>query len=169
MVWPMRRAALSDFRATHFDFDYALGTFAIRHDLQRQRAADFLKRFRESTMRGRTRFDRGRTRSAVGSTSSVSFVDVSPSMLMALKVRVVTSRRVFCSRDGEMLASVATNASVVAIFGMNHARALGTANQMDALAGHFEGSAGGFRASVRGADGQREFRETSARKDGDFS
>ena len=61
-------------------------------------------------------------------TRSVSFVDVSPSMLMALKVRVVTSRRVFCRRDGAIFASVTTKASVVAIFGMNHACAFRTAD-----------------------------------------
>ena len=50
-------------------------------------------------------------------TSSVSFVEVSPSMLIELKVRVVTSRSVFCSNAGAIAASVATKASVVAMFG----------------------------------------------------
>src|SRR5438094_691665 len=50
-------------------------------------------------------------------TRRVSLVEVSPSTLTALKVRAVTSRRVFCKRDGEMLASVATKARVVAMLG----------------------------------------------------
>src|SRR5260370_28590546 len=50
-------------------------------------------------------------------TSSESFVEVSPSMLIALNVRAVTSLSVFCSREGAMAASVVTNASVVAMFG----------------------------------------------------
>src|SRR5947208_14371946 len=50
-------------------------------------------------------------------TRRVSLVDVSPSTLMALKVRPVTSRRIFCKRDGEMLVSVATKARVVAMLG----------------------------------------------------
>ena len=50
--------------------------------------------------------------------------------LMELKVREVTSRSVFCRSAGAMAASVTTNASVVAIFGMNHARAFGAADNM---------------------------------------
>src|SRR5271163_64669 len=50
-------------------------------------------------------------------TSNVSFVEVSPSMEMALKVRDVTSCNVFCSRLGAMAASVVTKASMVAILG----------------------------------------------------
>jgi len=47
----------------------------------------------------------------------VSFVEVSPSTLMALKVRPVTSRSVFCKKEGAIAASVAINASMVAMFG----------------------------------------------------
>src|SRR2546430_12096828 len=50
-------------------------------------------------------------------TRSVSLVEVSPSTLMALNVRAVTSRSVLCNNDGETFASVATKASVVAMFG----------------------------------------------------
>ncbi len=50
-------------------------------------------------------------------TSKVSFVEVSPSTLMALNVCEFTSCSVFCSREGAIAASVATNASIVAIFG----------------------------------------------------
>jgi len=50
-------------------------------------------------------------------TRSVSLVLVSPSTLTALKVRPVTSRKVRWRREGEMLASVATKASVVAMLG----------------------------------------------------
>jgi hypothetical protein len=50
-------------------------------------------------------------------TSNVSLVEVSPSTLMELKVREVTSRSVRCNSDGEMAASVNTKARVVAMLG----------------------------------------------------
>ena len=59
----------------------------------------------------------GAPASPFASTNSVSFVEVSPSTLMALNVRPATSRSVFCSSEGAIAASVVTNASIVAMFG----------------------------------------------------
>ncbi|HEX4542504.1 MAG TPA: hypothetical protein VH114_05005 [Candidatus Acidoferrum sp.] len=48
--------------------------------------------------------------------------------------------------------------------GMNHAGAFGAADEMDPLAGHFEGSSGGFRARVGGAYGERSFGKGARRR-----
>ena len=53
----------------------------------------------------------------VAKASSVSDVDVSPSMVTALKVSVTPSRRRACSADAEIGASVKTKDSMVAISG----------------------------------------------------
>src|SRR5271167_2208292 len=62
-------------------------------------------------------FIAGASAAPLARTSTVSLVEVSPSIEMALKVRSVTSCSVFCKRLGAMAASVATNASMVAMFG----------------------------------------------------
>src|SRR5207245_4408596 len=48
--------------------------------------------------------------------------------------------------------------------GMNHPRALGAAYEMNALSGHLERSSRGFRASVRGANGERSLRKGTRRR-----
>ena len=50
-------------------------------------------------------------------TTTMSFVEVSPSTVIILKVRSTTSFRVFCNSFGSMATSVAINASMVAILG----------------------------------------------------
>ena len=106
------------FRAAHFDFDHALRAFAVGDDLQRERAADFFECGGERAMRRVAGLDRcGAPAAPLARTSSVSLVEVSPSTLMELKVREVTSRSVFCNSDGAMAASVTTKASVVAMLG----------------------------------------------------
>jgi hypothetical protein len=47
---------------------------------------------------------------------------------------------------------------------MNHARAFGAAEHMNALAGHFEGGGSGFGSRVGGADGERKFCEGTRRR-----
>src|SRR5258708_4963057 len=59
----------------------------------------------------------GAPASPLARTRRASFVDVSPSMLMELNVRAVTSLRVFCSSEGAIAASVVTKAGVVAMLG----------------------------------------------------
>jgi len=95
IVSAMPRASASFFAFAHFDFDDRLRAFAVSHDLQRERTADFFKGGSERTLRRRARFDRRRTRSPLARTSNVSFVEVSPSTLIALNVRPVTSCSVF--------------------------------------------------------------------------
>ncbi len=162
IVAAMRRAASSEVAPRTSIPDYALrALLAVGHDLQGERAADVFEGFPKGAVRVSMRFDGGRSGLARWRcTSRVSFVEVSPSTLMALKVRAATSCSVFCKSAGAMLASVATKASMVAMLGCESCSAhLGAADQMDALAGHLEGGVGGFGASVRGADGERELRE----------
>ena len=106
------------FCATNFDFDDALRAFAVGNDLQGERTADIFESFDERRdARTYPHLMRGRPAAPLASTSKVSLVEVSPSMEMALKVRDVTSCRVFCSSAGAMAASVATKASMVAMLG----------------------------------------------------
>jgi len=76
-----RDAFRSCFRlgAAHFDFDHALGAFAVGHDLQRQRAATpLIQRGSECAMgRDVPALIEGGPPSPLARTSKVSFVEVS--------------------------------------------------------------------------------------------
>ena len=50
-------------------------------------------------------------------TETMSFVDVSPSMLIMLKLPSMSSERARSSMEGEIAASVVMNTSIVAMFG----------------------------------------------------
>ena len=50
-------------------------------------------------------------------TTTISFVDVSPSMLIILKVSVISLERAFCNIEGAIATSDVINTSMVAIFG----------------------------------------------------
>src|SRR5690606_39221291 len=54
----------------------------------------------------------------VATNTQASLVDVSPSMVMALKLLSVVSRSNCCNNDASTMASVATNPNMVAILGL---------------------------------------------------
>src|SRR6266478_5915367 len=149
--------------AAHFDFDDALRAFAVRHDLQRERAANFFQRGRERAMRRSARFDRRCTRFAVCKNeqrvvrrSVAIHADRVERPARHLAQSFLQQRR----SDRRIRSHKRQHRRHV---GMDHPRAFRAAHEMDSLACHLERSCRGFRARVRGANRERRFRKRPRR------
>ena len=128
------RGRLIAWRSAHFDLDYTRGAFAVGNDLQcEERQTFFERRHKAPIIRIRPR-DRAIAAAPLARASSVSFVEVSPSTVMELKVRLdrgiegtLQQRR--C--DGCVGNDVSQHRRHI---GMNHSRAFGAAEQADGAA-----------------------------------
>ncbi len=143
------------FCAADFDFDDALGAFAIGNDLESERAADVFERGREGAMRGAFGANRWSTGSAVGEDQQGVVrrrVAINADGIEGTRRNVAQSFLEKSGRDGGVGDDESESGREV---GVNHACAFGAAHEMNSFTGHFERSAGGFWASVGGADGER--------------
>ena len=149
--------------AAYFDFDDALGAFAIGDDLQGQRLADLFESARESTMSGRAGFDGGCTGGTVSEYEQRIVgggIAIDGDGVEGARGDVAQG---FLKERWSNVGVGGNKREGGGHVGVNHTGTFGAADEMDASPGHFEGGGLGFGARVGGADGERKFGERASR------